>query len=71
MTTEKLLKVMNNFEYSLEPLALGVNWTETDHSGPIAYQIWGWDAGKAQFVGSDWVWVDTPGLEYKILGPKL
>ncbi len=70
-TTDNLLNVMNNFKYSLRPLKYGVEWTSTDHAGPDAFQHWHWDTNKGEFVPLDWIWADSPGLEYKVIGPKL
>jgi ABC-type branched-subunit amino acid transport system substrate-binding protein len=70
-TTEKMLKELNSFKYSLKPLAYGVEWSSTDHAGPHAYQHWWWDASKGGFTPGNWVWVDSEGFEYKVLGPKL
>ncbi len=70
-TTEKLLKVMNDFEFSLKPLAYGVEWSSTDHCGPLAYQAWHWDAAQGTFVAGNWILANAEGTEWKDLGPKL
>ena len=70
-TTDKLLEVMNNFQFSLKPLAYGVEWSPTDHSGPGAFQSWRWNPAKGEFVAGDWILMDTGGVEWTVLGPEL
>ena len=71
VTTEKLLEVMNDFNYSLKPLKWGVEWNSMDHAGPYAWQNWYWDPEKGTFLPLNWVRTDAAGLQVDDLGTKV
>ncbi len=70
-TTEKLLKVMSDFEFDDRPLARVHKWTPTDHLGTLVWRAYKWDKGKGAIVPvTDW-WRASAAGEVEKIGPKL
>ncbi len=66
VTTEKLLKVMNDFKLERAPLGPPIRWTATDHIGDRWFGFYGWKGGKiVPVVKDNIIGVNT---SYEILG---
>ncbi len=64
VTTENLLKVMNNTNLSLAPLQGPAVWTPTDHVGPSYWRVYHWEGDKIVPVGP-WIMTDVMGKDIK------
>ena len=66
VTTDKLLKVMNDFKMERAPLGPPLRWTATDHIGDRWFGFYAWRGGKiVPVVKENIVGVNT---SYEILG---
>ncbi|MBI4288784.1 MAG: ABC transporter substrate-binding protein [Chloroflexi bacterium] len=60
VTTEKLLRVMQNLQVSRSPLMGPLKWTPQDHVGNYSAQVYHWD-GKAMTGSGPWYVTDAEG----------
>ena len=68
VNTEKLLRVMNNFQLERTPIMGNLAWTAQDHAGSLTLALFHWDQKKGQLAvkGSYW-WANADGSKIEKL----
>ena len=72
VTTEKILANLSNWEGIRTPLSGNIQYTPTDHMGPIFYRTFTWSDAEQDIVpATNWFEMDSQGKEAIDLGDSL